>query len=370
MKILLLSTGGKIGGEETFTKNLALSLSERGHLVVVGAGGIVQETDLKKSKIQVAPVDITKRTLWGLYFNTKKLVKYVNDEQFDIVHAQAVGPAIMGVIAKQMGCNTPWLWHNHGITKFAYKFIVKFLDKLDLVISNSDYVYVALRSHGISLAKSCRIHNGISLDDFTLDAKDKCIALENVRRDLNIPERSLVFTYIGRLSSEKGIEVLLKAFEQLYSIYNNGYCLLVGDGVQKQELLDLIKNFQSKNNIVFAGFRKDIPQVLAASNILVLPSHIETFSLTTLQAFAQGTPVIASDVGGTPEQVLPYFNGLLFKDNDSNDLFAKMKFLLDNQDLSEYYVANARKLSESYLNIDRMTAEIEQVYTKMVEGKK
>ncbi|WP_459186832.1 glycosyltransferase family 4 protein [Parabacteroides sp. APC149_11_2_Y6] len=371
MKILLLSTGGRIGGEESFTKNLALGLMKKGHQVIVGVGGIIQAADLKELGIRIAPIDITKRTPWGLYFNAKKLVRYVTAEKFDIVDVQAVGPAIMGILAKRLfHCNVLWIWHNHGISSFAYKCVVKYLKVLDLSIGVSDYVLTKMRAYGIPWEKSCRIHNGISLQDFTLKEADKYLALIDIRRSLNIPEKSFLFTYIGRLSPEKGVEVFLRAFEQLYATHNNVYCLLVGDGIQKQALLELIKKFSSGNNIIFAGFRKDIPQVLAASDGLVLPSHAETFSLTALQAFAIGTPIIASDVDGTPEQVLPLFNGLLFKDDDSNDLCLKMSFLLNNPDLAKYYTINARKLSESYLNIDRMIAETEQVYISIKEDRR
>ena len=98
-----------------------------------------------------------------------------------------------------------------------------------------------------------------------------------------------------------------------------------------------------------------------------MPSHIETFSLTTLQAFATGTPCIASDVGGTPEQVLDKFNGLLFKDNDSGELSEKLQLLLANDDLHDYLVRNAKKLSASYLNTDRMTRDIENIYVKLIK---
>ena len=105
------------------------------------------------------------------------------------------------------------------------------------------------------------------------------------------------------------------------------------------------------------------------SDILILPSHIETFSLTTLQAFAVGTPVIASDVGGTPEQVLSKFNGLLFKDNDIMDLTDKIQYLLSNRKIAYRYSCNAKSLSYSYLNDDRMIDEIEYEYKKLIQGK-
>lgn len=368
MNILLLSTGGKIGGEETFTRNLALSLIKRNHQVTVCPGGEVQKMDLVQHEIPVCEVDITARKPLGLYKAAKEIQQYALDNHIDVIHAQAVGPALMGVMAKKfLKCPIPWIWHNHGITDFAYKHIVKHLDKLDLVISNSDYVFVMLRNHGISLNKSKRIHNGIDLSMFTVSNEERNDNRFNLHKEFNIKESDYVITYVGRLSPEKGVKVLLEAFDRLYRTNKNVTCLLVGDGIQRSEFEQFAKSAQSGNKIVFAGFRKDIKEILSASDVLVLPSHIETFSLTTLQAFSTGTPVVASDVGGTPEQVLSDFNGLLFKDNDTEDLKNKILGILADEEKRLRLSRNARLLSENYLNDERMTEEIETVYKNLIK---
>lgn len=367
MNILLLSTGGKIGGEETFTRNLALSLIKRNHQVTVCPGGEVQKTDLMQHEIPVCEVDITARKPVGLYKAAKEIQQYALDNHIDVIHAQAVGPALMGVMAKKfLKCPIPWIWHNHGVTVFAYKYIVKYLDKLDLIISCSDYVFVMLRNHGISLNKSKRIHNGINLSMFTVSSKDKSDNRKALHEEFNINELDHVITYVGRLSPEKGVKVLLEAFDRLYRTNKNVTCLLVGDGIQRFEFEEFARSVDSGKKIVFAGFRKDIKEILSASDVMVLPSHNETFSLTTLQAFSTGTPVIASDVEGTPEQVLSEFNGILFKDNDAEDLKNKISILLTDEEKRTRLSRNARLLSENYLNDERMTEEIEAVYKNLI----
>ncbi len=370
MKVLLLSTGGRIGGEETFTKNLALALEKRGHFVIVCPGGEIQKADLLKCGIKICDVDITSRKPLGIYKAAKKIQEFAIQNSIDVIHAQSIGPALMGVIAKKIfKCKIPWIWHNHGITDFAYKYVVRHLDALDLVISNSDYVYVMLRNHGISLAKSKRIHNGIDISKFEVTVEEKELNRRKLVSEFNIPIGNSVVTYIGRFSPEKGVDVLLSAFKQLYEKRKDISCLLVGDGIEKDKFLNFAKTNSCGANIYFAGFRSDIKEILSMSDILILPSHIETFSLTTLQAFAVGTPVIASDVGGTPEQVLSKFNGLLFKDNDIMDLTDKIQYLLSNRKIAYRYSCNAKSLSDSYLNDDRMIDEIEYEYKKLIQGK-
>lgn len=368
MRILLLSTGGSIGGEETFTRNLALTLMGKGHYVEMAVGGKIQKDDVIKNGIIVADIDVTSRNPIGIIKAAKNLTEYVNKHHIDIVHAQAIGPALMGIVAKKLfKCHTPWIWHNHGITEFSYKFVVRRLNSLDKIIANSDYVSEQLKGHGVTPSVIQRIHNGINTKEFSV-SDDKVLSIkESIRTEFGIPKDSFVVIYVGRLSPEKGVEVLLNGFEKLHSKNNNIRCLIVGNGPQKNELISMIQNFTSKENVIFAGFRKDIRDLVATSNILVLPSHIETFSLTTLQAFATGTVCVCSDVGGTPEQILDKFNGRLFQDNDFNQLASILEELSSQKQEIEYLKANAKELSDSYLNIDRMALEIENLYNKLIK---
>ena len=368
MKVLLLSTGSRIGGEETFTRNLALALTQKGVDVIVCPGGEVQKEDLQKNGIKICDVDITGRKPWGLYKGAKGIAHYSKENNIDIIHAQAVGPAIMGVLAKRFcSCRTPWLWTNHGITDFAYSHIVKRLNSLDRIISNSDYVYVMLKSHGVSELKLKRIHNGINIESFTVSDSEKSQNRIKAEKEFNIPSNNKIITYVGRLSPEKGVNVLLESFIGVHGTIPNSTCLLIGDGPERGKYEDFVRNSNCKDSFVFAGFRKDIKELLSASDVLVLPSLIETFSLTTLQAFVARTAVIASDVGGTPEQVLPDFNGLLFKSLDVDDLKNKIIYMLNHPEKAEIYKSHARELCENYLNDDRMTNEIITTYTDLLK---
>ncbi len=368
MRILLLSTGGKIGGEETFTRNLALSLMSLGHEVEVANGGEVQRNDLLNCGIKICPVDIRARKPLGLNIAAKNLSRYIKDNAIDIVHAQAIGPAIMGVLAKRFhNCHTPWIWHNHGITDFAYKNIVIHLNRLDCIIANSDYVKECLKGHGVKSDVIVRIHNGIAFGDFYADDYEHETFRKALEQEYPTMINTKKFIYVGRLSPEKGVEVLLRAFEKLYSINQGISCILVGDGVERDSLKSQLKDYSSANNFYFLGFRSDIRELVAGCDALILPSHIETFSLTSLQAFATGTPVIGSDVGGTPEQILDKFSGRLFPDNDSVALCECMREVIEQPKRARYYIENARELSINYLNTERMTEDIVNVYKRLKE---
>lgn len=371
MKILLLSTGGKIGGEETFTRNLAINLQKHAHYVEVACGGNVQRVDLESYNIKICPVNIESRTPYGLYKAARELTKYILDNKFEIVHAQAVGPAIMGVMAKKFHkCKTPWIWHNHGITEFAYNHIVKHLNSLDCIVANSDYVKESLKGHGVKSDKIVRIHNGIDFDGFYLDKEQKIELQKKVKDLIKCAVNDRLFIYVGRLSPEKGVDVFLEGFEKVYGVHRNVQCVIVGDGIERDKLIKQKSEYRSYANIHFLGFRSDIRDLIGGCDALILPSHIETFSLTTLQSFASGTPVIGSDVGGTPEQILDKFSGRLFQNRNTEELKDCMIEIIDYPDKANYYAKNAQELSRNYLNSNRMTEEILSVYEKLIGSKK
>ena len=219
-----------------------------------------------------------------------------------------------------------------------------------------------LTGNGVKRDRIERIHNGIHIADYTVTEQERLDAREAVRKEFSLSADCRIITYVGRLSPEKGVEVLVDAFRTLCISTENVACLLVGDGVQREELQARINSYPCKEKIIFAGFRRDIKHLLAGSDVFVLPSHIETFSLSILQAFAAGTPCVASDVGGTPEQILPRLNGLLFQDNDST----RLNEILNDEEFRCYLTHNAIVLSHSYLNDNRMIGDIENLYGRLI----
>ena len=94
----------------------------------------------------------------------------------------------MGIIAKKFfGCRIPWIWHNHGITDFAYRFIVRHLNSLDRIIANSDYVREMLTGNGVKRDRIERIHNGIHIADYTVTEQERLDAREAVRKEFRCP---------------------------------------------------------------------------------------------------------------------------------------------------------------------------------------
>jgi L-malate glycosyltransferase len=364
MNILLVSTGGHIGGEETFTRNLAVALMSRGYKVWVAPGGEVQMNDLIKRQISVADIDIKGRSIKGLYKGAKAIKNFVRENKINVVHCQAAGPAIMGGIMKKMNWTQgeKWIYHDHGINKMTYKWLPIFLNLLDLSIANSDYELIKLKSNRVKDSKIVRIHNGIDPKEYDFTEVEKNINRKEIRKEFGILEHEFVIGYIGRLSPEKGCDLFLPALNKVLAKELNVKLLIVGDGILRAAMQEEMKSGNLEEKIIFTGFRSDIPKILCCFDILILPSYMETFSLTTIQAMGAGIPVIASNVGGNPEQIIPHFNGFLFETGNYIDLSIKIIDMIKNENIKKMG-ENGKELVEKYLNASRMVDEIEFYYS-------
>ncbi|MGC4044993.1 MAG: glycosyltransferase [Armatimonas sp.] len=138
------------------------------------------------------------------------------------------------------------------------------------------------------------------------------------RREYVEPAKPTVLS-IARLSPEKGIDVLLKAAQALPDIA----FLIAGDGPERTAL-----EASALPNVTFLGFRKDIPELLAQATLVAVPSRQEGLGLAAVEALAAGVPVIASNVGGLSEVVVPNKTGLLVPPDDPAALTEALRSLI------------------------------------------
>ena len=165
-------------------------------------------------------------------------------------------------------------------------------------------------------------------------------------------ENYTVIGYCGRISKEKDIPTLHKAFLRLKNKHNL-FLLIVGWGSKHN-----ISIFKPLEDIKITGFLNDILPYLQAMDIFVLPSLTETSSLATMEAMACGLPVIATKVGYVKEYIIDKENGLFFPKNNDLVLSLKLEQLLKNKKLREKLGNNARKTALEKFSWDKTAEKI------------
>ena len=255
-----------------------------------------------------------------------------------------------------------------GVSKRTYKWLPKFLNHLDQSVANSDYELIKLMGHGVKPAKICRIHNGIDLNMWDLPEEKKLEFRSEIRQKYQIPENVPVWGYVGRLSPEKGCDLFLSSYVRIMKQCPEAYFLIVGDGKMSEGLKQSFAASPFPDHVRFCGFQTEMTKYLSALDVLIMPSYMETFSLTILQALALRIPVVATDVGGNPEQIYSEYDGLLCEKGNADSLADAVLRLLRDPDNRRRMGDTGVNIIRGYLNIERMIDQIEETYDFYCRG--
>lgn len=195
------------------------------------------------------------------------------------------------------------------------------------------------------------------------------VAGDRLRAELGIPEAAPVVGVVAVLRFRKGHGVLLAALASPPLCHRPAHLILAGAGPMEGVLRAQAASLGLMRRVHFLGHREDVPEILAASTVVVLPSTMgEGVPQTILQALALARPVVASDVPGVRQVVRDRETGLLVPPEEPVALAGAILHLLDHPRLARDLGEAGRRLVLSAYTVDRMTDAMEAVYRRMVAG--
>jgi len=167
------------------------------------------------------------------------------------------------------------------------------------------------------------------------------------RAFFNLPKNDRLIGVLGRLDPQKGQEILLHAVPGVVKKHPTARFVIAGDETAgesgyKARLEHVSRTLAIEKRVTFLPFTNDVPRLLAALDVLVLPSFSETYGLVIVEAMAMKTPVIATNAGGVPEIVTNGRTGLLVEPRDSDALGRAIHSLLVNISLRSKITRAAR----------------------------
>jgi glycosyltransferase involved in cell wall biosynthesis len=240
------------------------------------------------------------------------------------------------------------------------------LDALLSVHFSAKIIFVSERMRRRAIAQTPRlehlsqlIRNGIDPGPYQQTG-----AKPEVRQKLGVPRHARVICFVGRLDRQKGVDVLLKSARLLRSPAAPCLLLVVGDGEQKGFLQSQAKSERLGIEVRFLGYRLDVPDILAASDIFVLPSRWEAMPFALLEAMAAGLPCVATDVGDNAVMVQSGRNGFVVPAAAEDALAIAIQELLDNPELCVQMGNAGRRMVLPY-NEQVMVKRIEQCFSGM-----
>jgi glycosyltransferase involved in cell wall biosynthesis len=173
------------------------------------------------------------------------------------------------------------------------------------------------------------IHNGAPIPA-VLDEAGRAAARKALRDELGLDRNAIVALTTGRLVPQKGIARLIQAAPHVLAEAPDLRIVIAGDGPLGAELTQLAESYGVAGRLMFIGQRSDVPRLLAAADLFVLPTLYEGFSLALLDAVAHGLPVVSTDASSIPELIDDRVHGLLCKPDDSAALAQAMRWAVMN----------------------------------------
>ncbi len=235
-----------------------------------------------------------------------------------------------------------------------------FTDLADVVITPSQSVKDIMSDFGVK-RPIVVIENGVDLRPFRSPARPY------TKPDLGIPADAVLLVYVGRLSQEKNLEVLLEQFAIAHDIAPRLHLLVIGTGAVRGGLETLAQNLGVKRQVHFAGTVDfaEVPNYLAAADLFVTASESEVHPLTVIEAMAAGLPVVASASPGIVDTVQPMKSGLLAS-KPERGLAAALVGLALNDGLRQQMSAHARQESTRF-DIRNTVAQTVKLYEELHE---
>jgi glycosyltransferase involved in cell wall biosynthesis len=236
------------------------------------------------------------------------------------------------------------------------------LRRMDRVVCVSEGQAVKVRSAGVSSDRVVVVRNAIRPERFA--CPDPAARAELMGMFPNPPER--IVGAAGRLSSEKGFEVLVDAAASVVRTDSSIGFIHFGDGHLRDRLAVRVRDLCISERFVWGGFRDDLDRLIAAWDLAVLPSYTEGLPNIALEAYCAGVPVVGTAVGGIPEVVEDGLSGYLVPPGDPQTLASRIVAALSSEDRRRSMGEHGRKRVANDFTFPRMATQYRQLFEELL----
>jgi glycosyltransferase involved in cell wall biosynthesis len=322
------------------------------------------EADLRAAGI---PVTLIGKPLKVDPFALHRLTRFLRAKRFDVVQTWVFAANSYGrvaahwakvpvVVTAEMAVDQ---WKSRGHLAIDRKLVAW----TDRVVGNSHAVVDFYRNAGIPEARLAMIHSGIGGEE------PPEVDRGELRRSFGWPEDVPLALFAGRLMPQKGVDDLILTLDLLQHVRPALKTLIVGDGPLRSELEETARAFQLLDKVRFLGHRDDVPRLLAAADMLVLPSLYEGLPNVVLEAMRFRKPVVATAAPGTTEVVVDGETGLLTPLKNPPALAKAIRTLVDDPDLGRKLGESGRRRVEAEFGVETMVSRFASLYEELSRGK-
>lgn len=357
--VLHLCESSETGGAESVLISIAECLDRSKYASIVcllSEGWVTQQLDKRGIENIVIPQPRSLDLGW-----LAKALGLLKRRRIDVMHSHEFATNAYAAILSRVS-GTPFVATVHGKNHYAdrwrrragYRYAAR---HGTMVPVSEDLKKFLVEQLGIPANLLHVVHNGIDLERYRPERTGA-----DVRLELGIrPDQPVVGT-VGNLFAVKGQIYLLRALAKVVAAVPDVVLLLAGEGDQIEALQREVGGLGLQGHVRFLGFRSDVPRLLEAFDVFVLPSLSEGLPLSILEALAYEKPVVASNVGGVSEIIEDGVSGLLVPPMDRDALADKVVQVLKQPALSASLGKAGRRRVESDFSLEQMLWNYDRLY--------
>jgi N-acetyl-alpha-D-glucosaminyl L-malate synthase BshA len=362
------------GGSGVVASELAIALARKGHEIhMVSYAPPFRLRDFHQNiflhEVDVASYPLFKYPPYELGLATK-LVELAEIYGLDIIHAHyAVPHAASAYLAKKIfnsgRLKTVTTLHGTDITLVgvdpSFRRVVKFaIEQSDGVTAVSHYLKRRTIEE-FAITREIRvIHNFVELDRPDRN-RDAC------SRAAFAPQGEFILMHASNFRPVKRIGDVVRIYARVRERIP-AKLLLIGDGPERPHIQHLVKEMGLASDVHFLGEQDQLEPLFFCTDLFLLPSEQESFGLTALEAMNCGVPVIAADVGGLPEVIVPGETGYLLPVGDVEGMAAKAVELLSDPARLALFRTQARRRAEKHFDSVRIIPQYESLYEELLSS--
>jgi len=359
--LLYIVTQSDLGGAQSNVLDLIRGFQQEYdvHLATGNEGPLTESVAVTDISVHLLPNLVRPINLLYDFLVIKKCVSLIQKIKPDIIHAHSSKAGLIARIAGSI-CKVPVVFTAHG-WGFSLgnppirRWIALFSEKLAAPLARK---IICVSESDRQLALSLGVGSQNSLVTVRCGIGNIAVSLASPARN---PARLIM---VARFNEQKDQATLLKAIAQLndHSIHLD----LVGSGLSWESCKDLAKSLAIEDQVSFLGDRRDVPNLLAQSQIFILSTHYEGLPISILEAMRAGLPVIATSVNGIPEEIEHGKTGFLVAREDVLSTANALSTLIQSPDLRQKMSEAGRQKFLQEFTIERMLNEVKAVYEQVL----
>ena len=326
--------------------------------------------ECKRDGINIIDIPFRRGGFITNIFQIPVLNKFLKREKFDIVHVHTETGGFMLRLSCliQSKCNTKFVYTPHGMSfwkgsslksQLVYRPLERWIcSAMDMNLGmNMEEVENLKRWN----QRTAHYVHGVGLNVARM--QNPARSREQMREEFGLTESDKFIASIGELDDNKNHITVIKA---LATLGRKDFKYVVGGvGPNKDMLLAEAEHMGLKENVILAGYRLDIPDVLNAADIFVFPSFHEGMPVSALEAMACGLPIICSEIRGNVDIIREGDNGYLFQPSDVETLARKLEYLLDDAEKRKIMGLKNKENVKDF-SLESVTEELKKIYKSVL----